>query len=655
MNKLPFKTPTMYQNNPYAGQQMIPFNQIIHPQMNVIVGNPPFIPNVMCSPNMQRLLPLVTSLLMNEITSKAMSNPLRIYMFNKYAMNGFNNPDFVELVDMVINNVEVLLIDRQAPTEDMAIQQSVTSLTTWVAAGALKENMQIQHVLNPQIVNQAQQDLQKLSFTVQRIIQHKNQLSQPQMMQVPYQGQQFSYPQTQQTQQQPLMTGGFATGNSGSMFPPPATQVSGAVSRWERLNKKNQDVIENQTHQTTSSSWRRAINSEFGSNTKTSEVPKAPAQITQPIQTDKKPVLITNSGTPAFKVGDLNWSSIPTQPYPPVYNFYRNVPLMVESEKGNMYVFLKTEAEGESIVKYDDHLIGTVIPKGVTSHSEIIEETIINKPELIPPEVSVYENNTMMFCTTEESGVVDSLLEATVHNAFETHNAYRQFLYVARPMRTEHPKECTEFVRGVSNSGTFSNASEKIKQGYLNVKTRTVARILNKLLTDELNEVLKIGLMLKAKIDDFCTDSVELDAILRNSKGNDIANALKESEGMILRRIVNIPSDDEIEGFVSSMFDSKEQIEKQLNLSWSCYSVSYTHLNYDVDQLGLAMIRKDAGLVSPELTPELYSIAKGILESENNSLFEVYKHYIRTKDEYVFEISRGLLNNKVIVIGLVDR
>lgn len=164
-------------------QQMpLPFDPLnpMSAQIPIQIGYAPFQVQVACSPSMQTYIGLVTSLLIAEIQSRVQANPLRMFMFNMYSRNGFQNEEFIELVDIAINYAEVLLMQRRAQSTDQAIRQAVSEVCAYAACGPVREYPAIQAYLNPQMVNEAQQGLQNMSIIVRQVMELKSRQMAPQ-------------------------------------------------------------------------------------------------------------------------------------------------------------------------------------------------------------------------------------------------------------------------------------------------------------------------------------------------------------------------------------------------------------------------------------------------------------------------------------------
>lgn len=160
---------------PVMQQAQLPFDPFnaTNPQLPVQIGYAPFQVQVSCSQAMQTYVGLVTSLLIAEIQSRVQSNALRMFMFNQYSRNGYQNEDFVELIDISINYAEVLLMQRRAQNTEQAIRQAVAEVCSFAACGPVRDFPAIQSYLNPQMIQEAQQGLSNMSLIVRQVMEMK--------------------------------------------------------------------------------------------------------------------------------------------------------------------------------------------------------------------------------------------------------------------------------------------------------------------------------------------------------------------------------------------------------------------------------------------------------------------------------------------------
>lgn len=183
--------------------QQLPFNptQIQVQPIQVAIGQPPFVPMVNVPQQIQQWVPLIASIIVMEIQNKMQMNPLRIFMFNQYAQNGYNNPVFSELVEICANYIHLSLMHGREYTDPQhAALGIVPNIVTMMAGAQIKPFPALQQFLQPDQMQAAINGAKALEVVVRDIMQHVQGQRQMGYGQQQMQGGQF---------------GGFATGGYG--------------------------------------------------------------------------------------------------------------------------------------------------------------------------------------------------------------------------------------------------------------------------------------------------------------------------------------------------------------------------------------------------------------------------------------------------------
>lgn len=185
--------------NYYQGQQMqapnlpVSATQLVGAPVAVNVGQPPFIPMINAAPQMQQYIPLIMSVIVMEIQNKMQQNPLRIFMFNWYSRNGYNNAEMTELLEICTNYIYISLMCGQESDPTQATFNHVPNLVTMMAGAQIKPFQPLLQLLTPEQQQAAVNGARALEQVVRDIMSRMgNQIQQPQQFQ-----QQFQQP-TQQ-------------------------------------------------------------------------------------------------------------------------------------------------------------------------------------------------------------------------------------------------------------------------------------------------------------------------------------------------------------------------------------------------------------------------------------------------------------------------
>ena len=166
----------------------LPYNplQPVEPYITIEIGRPHFIPNVMCPLELQQYLPVIVTVAMNEIQTKAGSNPLRQFAYNMYARNGYNNPEFHELIDICVNYIHATLLysgNNNNVTIEQAMFGVIPRVIQTITGAQIKYYPQLEAYLPPALRNEAIQSVAKMQQIVGEIAQAQQMAMRPQMQQ----------------------------------------------------------------------------------------------------------------------------------------------------------------------------------------------------------------------------------------------------------------------------------------------------------------------------------------------------------------------------------------------------------------------------------------------------------------------------------------
>lgn len=201
----------MQQQQQFAGMQFSA-QQLEQPLMQWGPQNPPCIPQVQVEPAVQQFLPMVAGLVAAEITGRAQTNPLRLYMFNQCASNQWQNQWFQNAVSLVMNYMSLMLIfERVTADPGQAASQAVAEVCELLAVfNAFATPALGQNFVTAQEAAQYQGHMARLDMLNQKIQAMDRQRQSGMSMNQGFQTQQQfgQNPFVQQRQIQPFYTGG---------------------------------------------------------------------------------------------------------------------------------------------------------------------------------------------------------------------------------------------------------------------------------------------------------------------------------------------------------------------------------------------------------------------------------------------------------------
>lgn len=159
-----------------------PSNYLLQAPTPIQRGNPPMLPQVGYLPQeLAQFFPLIVSDCIDAIQGQCQLNPLRTFLYNQMAHNGYNNPDFSTFVDSVVRMIDTYIGTRRfndVPTASVRCAATMAELN--VAANVNRYNGLLagldQHLI-PHIQS-ALADLQALGQEIERYQQMKNQAQQ---------------------------------------------------------------------------------------------------------------------------------------------------------------------------------------------------------------------------------------------------------------------------------------------------------------------------------------------------------------------------------------------------------------------------------------------------------------------------------------------
>lgn len=108
----------------------IPHRQLICGVVTFQDGAPPWVPNIICPPELVQWLPYIASSALNSITASAQVNIIRCYAFNVVMMNNTQNNEYAELVKFSTDLIALRC--RNGDIRFMDMQQISTTVQTAV-------------------------------------------------------------------------------------------------------------------------------------------------------------------------------------------------------------------------------------------------------------------------------------------------------------------------------------------------------------------------------------------------------------------------------------------------------------------------------------------------------------------------------------------
>lgn len=179
-------------NLPVPADQMVTANFI-----NGAPNNLPQLPQVPVSQNIAPYLPMIVGYLVSFIQNNAQKNAVRVFSFNMFSNNAWNNPAFLQAVSSVSEYAEALLAENKG-TPDQVIQFAVNEFLECMAGVFVQQYPDLQRFLTQQDFAGVQAALVKFGNIQNHVATYKARMQQAMFGQQQYSLQQQNFQQPMQ-------------------------------------------------------------------------------------------------------------------------------------------------------------------------------------------------------------------------------------------------------------------------------------------------------------------------------------------------------------------------------------------------------------------------------------------------------------------------
>lgn len=139
----------MHYVQPQSPSPMVVNQQFLQPALPQQVM---FVPQIQVNPQFQAMLPMYTGLTMLSLQNQAGQTPFRTFVFNLMSANGYQNQEFAQLMQFVVDSIEFNLVGRRMP-EQQAVIGAVEDSVLWTMAARVLQNHQfLAQFLNQQVI-----------------------------------------------------------------------------------------------------------------------------------------------------------------------------------------------------------------------------------------------------------------------------------------------------------------------------------------------------------------------------------------------------------------------------------------------------------------------------------------------------------------------
>lgn len=571
-------------------QNQARFDAIMHPINSY--SSPPVMVNVAVMPGVAHLVPAIAVSIANSLGRTAGQTYTRTYVYNTVAANGFNNPNYAELVKLT---ADVLALDLNSgsfnlPEQglDRAVETAITLYTSVLAIG----NNQLFTFLDRQVQEAVRANAMRYQDVVNRINTMYNSMNiqQPMMQPMP---QQMGY--QQMPIQQPM-----------GMMQQPIVNQAGYFNQ-------NTAMISTGVNSTVNS----RVNDRFA-NTRPAQMTPEPVT---PVPVESV-LVIPEKG---------EWKTSKEQPFRSVYMKDVHEPVLtrvndvlVEKLEMNMDRNAHRLKVGDDVYNIDliakrEETIDSVAQLNKSSLDTV--EAVHNQEEV---DTTMVNPDTIGVAYLEEA-----IFETKVLAKVNSVSAYRSYFALTTPI-----------------IDPVYIALRKALEELSVVKLTDVADILNKLATEEnrdsianldiqytrlVNEMLECSLSLPGvNIDSFMSDVYDLKGYLNKKFGTRMGVAMENFEANYLSAKILMISEEQLEIARSNFTDALE-VYFDTNL------ISVTYLDVYDKALNLA-VDYETKMIDQGFVPWLYSLANRLVSEQDNMNLQTIDNYLVTKDNVIYRI-----------------
>ena len=689
-NQLPF--------DPYNPQG--PFYQIN-------VNNPPFVPNnIQVDQNLAPFLPFIAGCCATELQNKAQTtpNPLRMFMFNQYAVNSYANEQFVSLVSAVVDYVMLqMYVNRVYQNPEQAIIECVPRMVEMLCAVNLSMFPQLQGMVSPDILQAASMSAQTFSAVGQAIANMKQNYGapQPQGYQGAYQQPQASYggggyrEQVQQrtgygSQRQPGSSANYGVVN-------PATAAVDPTSGSARLFNSGQRRQTSAYQQTPGAGSAMSTRFEKGGSVKQPYVSKGtpmqdqnappvhnvwaqshetPASVPTPapvqVETRNHPSglaigekVLASSGRLHFKPTKL---ANPQIQYLPAYTPSTHVLFLFLDSNFEVIPFLQSREEAK--MDYDRHDTSSVFGKAprslpirpatealarVQAGIDVMNgagespEGTADDPDPVLPVIEMIKAGFLAEINLG-TALMQAGVERTTLGAEDVPEIFRTHYVIAEPFLTGTDQ--TAYVRRFGQAKSYDELA-----GFLNDSAADLDPSLwtgmNRRMTETVNRVLRQNLGLpNLAITSFAEDVHELTDIIAEDFGGSTLNGWRGHQAEVIQRAFSAMNEKYAESMAKTFLATDE--DKHPAVTFLSHNCSITLLNVLSHELDIEVSAEVSTIVLSRYSPVMWALIDSLIRDPFIAKNDFDRHLVKTSDNRVLEVTKGHTGKDVFLITLVE-
>lgn len=690
-----------------AGLPADPYNPERAP-LNIAINNPPFVPQFQYPGFMNDLVPVISAAVALDVQNNAPNSPPRTMVYNVVSRNGYQNEIFAGLVMGVVDWVLLGLASNKFQNPEQAAQALIPKMVEMYVANQVVQFAELQQGVPPQMQAHIT-GLTQMAMDVQNEINaFKNSPVYAQMMQGAPMGNAGGGWGQQQgggnqwggarqwgnsgggqqwgNQNQQRWGGGNQGGSTWGQTRAPARQFSGSLNQGGSSGLFTGGVQYSEQSQETGSFNTSRFDKKPGDNQgpivttstggKTSWVPPSernqPAakqeavQATPVTQVETKPVGNEPEHIDSTK---LVWKPSVRQPYALAYNPRTQLMYLQKETDGTVIQLVKERTD--SSMDREKHRLPTAfgsVPKhidtsksaqsltriaaGVKQLTEQVGDGEAGEEPPKKPLVQMVEDTWVLEPTLDLAWLQGTLkCMAVTKDAKQVPDVYRIRAQVAEPFVSL--KDESGALQSFAQAKSYEELAEMLKsvEGVMN---GPLWAAINRKLTDLINRVLSQSLSIgDIRIHNFADDVADLPGVIEKWYGETFSNAFLGNQTKNIRGAFADFShpDDEAALTDNLLMDRDYSVDQPPKLTYLTSNYTFTYLNVAAVELEIELDPKDkiASMITTD-APELHNLAESIFAATSGSEDNFYRHFVRTADDHILEITAGYLGSEVYLV-----
>lgn len=675
-------------SNLQGGLPADPYNPERGP-MAISISNPPCVPQFPAPGFMQDLIPVIAGAVALDLQNNAQTSPPRMFVYNLVSRNGYQNELFAGLVMGVVDWSLLGLADGKFQAPDAAAQALLPKMCEMFVANQIMQYQELQSQVPPNLQGHVQGLVQMWGNIGNEVNAFKNSTVYAQMMQGNQGGGggvwQQQRPNNQWGNQQPAQQWGSgggqqrwaAGGNQGGGGW--VHQQRGAQVQQRQFSALNANapsgLFAGSNHQDGGRESGSFNTSRFDQRPGDNPAPgKKTAWVVPAEQKNAEPAVqvetveILENKPEHIDSTQLKWKASAKQPYSLAYNPRTHLLYLQRLADGTVIQLVKERTD--SPMDREKHRLPTAfgnVPKyvdtsksvealkrvatGLKGLSEVSGDGLPGEEPPKKPLVQVVEDVWVLETSESLAWLQGTLKCMSVMKNVDVPDVYRIRAQIAEPHVTGADE--TGGIQAFAEAKLYSELREMMKSVDGSMTSGLYSAI-NRKLTDMINRVLCQELSIgDIRIGSFVDDIDDVAPAIEKFYGETFRAAFLGNQSRNIKAaFATIVGDDSEATLTDMLHNDREYAEDgkpKITYLVSNYTLTYLNLAAVELEMELDRTNKIASMITSDM-PELSELALSIFESTNGEDDNFERHLIRTFDDHVLEVTRGLIGTDIFLI-----